>query len=328
MFGKNITQMNDVLQKASIEQIYQWIKTSEKLHTTIDTLRTMKNISLDAYHKSKRELPYFTSSVFNPPFRKKENFAYTQFMVIDIDHLHKEELFQLKEKLIHDEEIMLAFVSPGGDGIKVLCMFNEKIYDASIYTLLYKYYIRLFADRYQLVQVDMKTHDVTRATFFSYDPEAFLNPQAKPLNVQKLFNETTPELISQMEKEVKQDLQHTEHKEIKPLDDDVMTMIKQKLQQRPPVVKDKVIINPQPLNELAPIIVNHLNQSGMPVESIEPIQYGKKIRVKIGLLWAEVNVFYGKKGFSVVKTPKNGSNAELCELVYREILSIINQIQF
>ncbi len=150
MFGKNITQMNDVLQKASIEQIYQWIKTSEKLHTTIDTLRTMKNISLDAYHKSKRELPYFTSSVFNPPFRKKENFAYTQFMVIDIDHLHKEELFQLKEKLIHDEEIMLAFVSPGGDGIKVLCMFNEKIYDASIYTLLYKYYIRLFADRYQL----------------------------------------------------------------------------------------------------------------------------------------------------------------------------------
>lgn len=48
-----------------------------------------------------------------------------------------------------------------------------------------------------------------------------------------------------------------------------------------------------------------------------PIQYGKQLKVAIGPLWAEVNVFFGKKGFSVVKTLKTGSNGELADMTYQ-----------
>jgi hypothetical protein len=39
--------------------------------------------------------------------------------------------------------------------------------------------------------------------------------------------------------------------------------------------------------------------------------------------WCELNLFYGKRGFSIVKTTKSGSHAELADLaanVLRELL--------
>ena len=37
----------------------------------------------------------------------------------------------------------------------------------------------------------------------------------------------------------------------------------------------------------------------------------KKIRAKIGLKEAEVNIFYGKRGFSVVQSPRTGTSADM-----------------
>ena len=38
--------------------------------------------------------------------------------------------------------------------------------------------------------------------------------------------------------------------------------------------------------------------------------------VKQGYRKAEVNVFFGKRGFSVVKSPKTGTDAALMDLLY------------
>ncbi|HKK87425.1 MAG TPA: hypothetical protein VJ917_01160, partial [Saprospiraceae bacterium] len=51
-----------------------------------------------------------------------------------------------------------------------------------------------------------------------------------------------------------------------------------------------------------------------------PIQYGRKIKVGIPNAWAEVNVFYGKKGYSIVATTKRNSDHELAQMT-REVLS-------
>ena len=57
-----------------------------------------------------------------------------------------------------------------------------------------------------------------------------------------------------------------------------------------------------------------LAENEMTLDKQTPIAYGRQIRVKTGLHWAELNIFYGKKGFSVVKTTKTGSNETLAEL--------------
>jgi hypothetical protein len=41
-------------------------------------------------------------------------------------------------------------------------------------------------------------------------------------------------------------------------------------------------------------------------------------------MWAEINVFYGKKGWSVVKTTKSGSHPDLAELGARAIEEILS----
>lgn len=54
-----------------------------------------------------------------------------------------------------------------------------------------------------------------------------------------------------------------------------------------------------------------------------PIHYGKQLRVGMDNLWAEVNLFYGKKGFTVVKTTKTGSTPELAELASQTLYQIL-----
>lgn len=55
----------------------------------------------------------------------------------------------------------------------------------------------------------------------------------------------------------------------------------------------------------------------------EPIQYGRKIRIKTGRMFAEINIFYGKRGFTVVKTNKSGTNEALADLASKAIEQIL-----
>ena len=56
---------------------------------------------------------------------------------------------------------------------------------------------------------------------------------------------------------------------------------------------------------------------------VNNINYGKKMVFVINNIWAEINIFYGKKGFSVVKTPKHGSNSELADIVQKILCELL-----
>lgn len=58
-------------------------------------------------------------------------------------------------------------------------------------------------------------------------------------------------------------------------------------------------------------------QAGLEVLEQMPIQYGVKIMVKQGYRKAEANVFYGKKGYSIVISPKTGTDKNLNELLHQ-----------
>lgn len=44
----------------------------------------------------------------------------------------------------------------------------------------------------------------------------------------------------------------------------------------------------------------------------------------MGMKQAEVNLFYGKRGFSVVQSPRTGTNADLNQLMANLITGFIN----
>ena len=55
----------------------------------------------------------------------------------------------------------------------------------------------------------------------------------------------------------------------------------------------------------------------------DPIHYGRKLRFGYKGKWAQLNLFYGKSGYKIVKTPVNGSDEELAGVVYQLLCQIM-----
>ena len=324
--GKNIKQKNDPLQKISIERFYRAISHPKpQTQQLIEQLRTLRHIDPKAYRKQKTNLPYVVPSLFNPPYRKKENFASAKYLIIDLDHLSNYGMNaeDIKKKLSDDDHIALMFVSPSGDGLKIFMPLDKPCFDSAKYSVFYKHFVQKFAGIYKLNDVlDTVTSDVTRACFISTDENAFFNPDAKGLVLEKYvdFNDFATQLeITAPKKNLKPT--KIEKKETNEIDEDVFADIKAKL--NPRIAKKqqrkKQIYVPEKLNEIVEDIIAELEKFDISVTEIRNINYGKKFIFEHKHFTAEINVFYGKRGFSVVRSPKSGTNKELMEIGYEII---------
>ena len=89
--------------------------------------------------------------------------------MLDFDHV--ENLQDLRDDVDNDAFTFASFVSPSGDGLKVLVKIplvaNDKDYK-SFYLEIQRYY-----DKF--AKTDDSTKDISRATFVSYDPNLHLN---------------------------------------------------------------------------------------------------------------------------------------------------------
>ena len=104
-----------------------------------------------------------------------------------------------------------------------------------------------------------------------------------------------------------------------------MEQIRQRLnpKQAKPLELQPVVV-PAILNDLIDDIKSYIEETGLQVSEVINIQYGKKLRVSLGLKQAVVNLFYGKRGFSVVISPRRGTNSELNDLVAELLRSFID----
>jgi DNA polymerase I-like protein with 3'-5' exonuclease and polymerase domains len=271
----------------------------------------------------KTMLPYIVCGIFNPPYRKTEHFAHLQYFIIDVDHLSNVQKTPqgLKEELKNDDTVFMAFSSPGNDGLKIMFKLEEKCYDAAKYKLFYQEFALKLSKKYNLSgALDVRTSDVARACFLSYDDQTYFNPLAMQINIEPWVKNSFFQKGKE-ENEIKKHAASVENDSVS-MDDDILLQIKQKLN---PTLKpkEKNIFVPEELDQLMPLITEKLSEHGLTLSKIDAIHYGKKLKIELGLKWAEVNVFYGKKGYTVVKTPKNGSNAELCEIAYQIIMQLL-----
>lgn len=148
---------------------------------SIDHLRTLNK---GAYDEEKKNLPAVT---FSGTFTERKAAAidvYSQYVVLDIDHLEFAQIVSLKAQMLQDEYVCFVFISPSGNGLKVLVKVNTgPEYHLSAFLHLQK----VFEEKYCL-KVDDSGKDISRLCFVSYD-DCAINKVGKVFEVDIRYGE-------------------------------------------------------------------------------------------------------------------------------------------
>lgn len=181
------------LKSATLEDIFEKIRTSGFLKKHSDTLRTIPTDNEQKIYKQ-NNFPYFNLGAFNNNYRKNVNLKSSSFFLFDYDHLDSK-LDDMKSLLKADDRVFAFFVSPRGNGLKVIYRLENEITDPTFFSQLYKHYANEF--KIDLGVDPDKTSDPSRPCYFSYDPELYINTNSVPLKTdvviaasinQKTFN--------------------------------------------------------------------------------------------------------------------------------------------
>ena len=158
----------------------------------------------------KQALPAIsTSALYNSNRLPSNLYALSGLISIDIDNLNN--VFEVKRKLSDDIYTFAAFISPSGNGLKLIVKADYTIYDfIETFYSLEDYYKK----NYNLT-IDKACKDISRLMFISHDEHTFINPNSlnyvhkltpkklsspdfKPSGIQSNYN-FTERLINQIE---------------------------------------------------------------------------------------------------------------------------------
>jgi len=336
-YGKSIASAADQLEEVSEENLYnQILNPPQDIEILLRRLRILYTVDIKQYAAQKKLLPYFVCASFNPAFRRKENFAYADSFVVDIDHLSAKglNLGDVRSEINGDSRVALSFVSPSEDGLKVMFRLSERCYDAGIYSVFYREFVKRFSALHHLEQVvDTVTCDVSRACFMSFDAEAFYRADSERIVLSDYADENNPIEMFDLKRE--QDAAQQQAQRMQPSspadpDADVMNQIKARLNlgQRKQAAARPPVFVPQVLKDLRNDLQSFLEGAGLVVNGIVDIQYGMKIRCSVGLRMSEVNLFFGKRGFNAVVSPRTGTDGEFNELTRQLIVEFLYAYRF
>jgi hypothetical protein len=350
------------LQALSMEELLRRLRQgSDGLQAQVKMLRHALGTDPKLYQQRKRHLPFFIPAAFHEGICRGDRVEAAYGWVLDLDHCYQSQaqFDALKNQLWQDPRLWLLYVSPSGTGLKLLFRFAQPISHTKAFSDSYQAFARQFARQYQLdTVVDFKTHDLTRVSFFSYDPgalqrrdplriqpEQYLKisypgaqppspplPPADPLPWEdeplppapdwrpKAAAEPLPESVPQVEpKPVPEASPSRESREPQ---GELWDQIRQTLKPQGRIRRRQVTL-PDEIEALSPAIIQAGEGLGLQLKDTLDLNYGRKFIFRYQQLWAEVNVYFGKHGFSVVKSPKSGSDPKLREVIYELVQQLI-----
>lgn len=327
-----------VMKTMTIEDLWQKIRNDPNLRAEINHLRKIKRLDSNAYGRMKVKLPFFCCSLFHDGIRNGKNFLEVSSFVVDIDKYsgEAEKLSALRERISMDDRVALCFVSPGGDGMKVVFALAETCRNLKQFSDFYKSFVNLWAQEMDLSRyVDFSTCDATRACFLSTDDTAYINPMAQPIAMEGYLpnlvvelaegKETTAEVVDlgkpadgviglNCKPQVafkEQPIENCSHNIQPEVYAHILASLKSKSRPNP---LQQVVKVPEPLVRLMPVLEQMLLKNDIHIIEVRDVQSAKQIQMQCADDFAEINIYYGKRGFSVVKTTKRGTHPGLCEL--------------
>lgn len=172
----------------------------------------------------------------------------------------------------------------------------------------------------------------------AHDPQVFVNPNPVPVIWQQylpqatIFNAPKEALLKTSNNkgaEHEQKEEEDKPKAVAPqkpkIGTDTYAQVVKRLNPTAVIRPPKELVVPEILEQVAVQVQVAIAAAGLQVKELRSIQYGKKIAAARGFMWAEVNVFYGKKGFSIVRSPKTGTDKTLSEELEQLIWRTLQQ---
>ena len=311
MFGRQITAPADPLHRIDVGRVHRGITAPKPdFRRHIERLRTVASVDVSQYRQLKKTLPYLVCGSFHPAIRRKEHFAAIDCFVLDLDHLGEAGLSVegVRKRLSAAPGPLLGFVSPGGDGFKVLFRLAEACRDAARFHAFYQRFARFFAHEQGLeAVVDYQTCDVTRACFMSYDAEAFYQVDAVPVRMEAYLEEMTfPEASADEHANTKSPAPKRSKASAGP-DDDTLARIRDKLRPGRRAKPKKTVVQPEEITEAIAYFEANLSEYGLRLATSEAISYGRRLKIDTPQKqWWRVESVLRQAGLFHSKNHENG----------------------
>jgi Virulence-associated protein E/VirE N-terminal domain len=167
---------NEVVEHKTISTILEEIKTGKYRPGIIYLRKSLAENKTEAYNKAKKSLPAFTPSGKFVGGRKLEFLAnYSNCIILDIDKLSAADLQNAKHLANQSEFTFASFISPSGNGLKILVKINsDKANHKEAFLLVQAHYESILK-----LEIDKSGKDVTRLCFYSWDENLYLNENSK-----------------------------------------------------------------------------------------------------------------------------------------------------
>ncbi|EKT4520610.1 DUF3874 domain-containing protein [Flavobacterium psychrophilum] len=166
---------NEVVEHKTIATILEEIKTGKYKPGIIYLRKSLAEKKEEAYNKAKKSLPAFTPSGKFVGGRKLEFLTeYSKFIILDIDKLCVADLQNAKHLANQSEFTFASFVSPSGNGLKILVKINsDKANHKETFLKVQAHYESILK-----LDIDKSGKDLTRLCFYSWDENLYLNENA------------------------------------------------------------------------------------------------------------------------------------------------------
>lgn len=163
---------NEAIENKDILKILEDIKSGTYRNQITYLRKSLADSKTEAAERAKKSLLAFTPSATFKGGRKMEFLTnYNGLMVLDIDKLTPEKLKESQSKIKEDQYVFSSFISPSGNGLKILVKVESgKNNHKETFLKLQTYFEELLS-----VEIDKSGKDITRLCFVSFDPELYLN---------------------------------------------------------------------------------------------------------------------------------------------------------
>jgi len=327
MIGKNITQPNDRLFPVDLQELYQTIvNPQDSLKSLIEQIRIVQSIDIKKYQIQKLTLPYFVCAHFHPPYRNGTNAGSIEYFLIEFDQLSSKNLHpaSLKDRLSKLSQVLFIFTSVGQNGIKIMFRLKSPCYDPAKFEIFYHHFASRWFRQLNIEQVIRPEQiSITQSSFLTYDPDAYFNPQATPVDMDNYVDFSDFLEVNKIKKQMLNDKRQVQSEtklgETTELNPDTIAHIKQKLGIR---TRGKQKIS-HPLTDTLPqkldAIVQKLQTFELKVEKITTIPYGRSITVCNNQgQRVTMHIFFKPDGYNIVQSVTGEpTNTDMADVVYK-----------
>ncbi|GAA4410211.1 hypothetical protein GCM10023187_34540 [Nibrella viscosa] len=329
-FGTQITSAAEVLRLVTLDEVHQQITADPHLASMTDRLRKLSQLDTTAAKSVKTRLPYVVGSRFADGSRRTEHLLGADFFVLDLDDC-TDLNGTVPDEIRRHESVALAFVSPGGRGLKLFFPLSTTCTDPKAFSAAYRQFATQFGADMRLTRsVDLRTSDPTRACFLAHDPTAYLNGSAVPLDWQCWLPDAPSDLFAEEERPLAGNVAGNQTAlavaaevpvvaKARPIDEAAYRDILHQINPRSTATtrsRERQVYVPEELTRLEAELRTMLPQHGLELKEVVTLNYGLKFCVTQGLRLAEINVFFGKRGFSLVKSPRTGTDPALADRLH------------